>query len=151
MKTIIFAIAFVLIAGVAHAQGYDPCAAPNQIKYTFAKTITSATTTELVPATLNKNIALCGIAVETVGTSPTWSLEVGTKAATACDTSAAVVSPVFLGPNTAAAPVVLGFGNNEILNTGQYAPGAGVSSSELCMVSAGTVTDIFVYGTYVRQ
>lgn len=138
----------------ARCQTYDPCALATQTKMTFnATTAATAGTYELVPAVANKNIHLCGLyIVGTGGTSPTWQLEIGKKTSTACDTTATVVTQAM--PASTAAPgtaQILGFGSQEILNTGQYKPGSGVSSSELCLVAGGTTPTLLVYGTYVQS
>ena len=148
MKRILLACLFLLcVSTAAHAQAFDPCASLTTNKWTFNFNITSATTTELIAAVANKNIYLCGIYVQNTGASPTWQLKVGTKVTNPCDTSGATVTPAF----TSTTPSGFGFGSAMLLNTGNTASGSGVSSSELCLVSGGTITSINGYGTFVQQ
>jgi hypothetical protein len=132
----------------ARCQVSDPCSA-SFLKQTFKATVASATTVLLATGATGKNIHLCGIKVENVGTSGTWALEVGTGST--CGTNTATLTPAFGGTNAAVGTAgngntVMGFGNNELLNTGST-----LANSNLCVVTTGTLTDVWIFGTYVVQ
>lgn len=128
----------------------DPCASSAVKKLAKQATITTATTTEIVAGVASKVVHVCGVKIENIGTSPSWQLEWGTKTSTACDTTATVWTPPFAGADSAVGTAgngntVMGFGGNEIADS------QAVASSELCLVSAGTITDIFVLVSYTQQ
>ncbi len=153
VKRWLLVMALMLIAGTARAQ-FDPCGSPSYTKMSFQAAVSAtAGTTELIAAVKGKNIHLCGLyIVGTGGTTPTWQLKVGTKATNPCDTNGATVTPAF--PASTSAPgtaAQIGFYGGEILNTGEYALGSGVSSSELCLVAGGTTPTLSVYGTFVQS
>ncbi len=153
MRAFILCAALMLLAGTAHAQ-FDPCGSPSYTKLSFQAAVSAtAGTTELIAAKAGKNIHLCGIFVwGTGGTNATWQLKVGTKVSNPCDTNGVTVTPAF--PTFLASTgtsALIGFTSAEILNTGEYALGTGVSSSELCLVAGGTTPTLSVYGTFVQS
>src|SRR6266478_5523109 len=142
---ILSALALTPLPVLAQVSG-DPCGMPAQ-KQTFQATISSATTTKLISGQAGRSIHLCGLKVENVGTSGTWQFKIGTKTSAECDTGTLAMTPAFGGTNAAVGTAgngntVLGYGPGEILDTA--VPGA-----DLCLVSGGTITNIWVFGSYV--
>lgn len=95
-----------------------------------AVAITSATTTELVASDpLGRSVIVCGIFLTISGTNPTAVLKYGTKASSACDTAAVVLTGAMV---LTAGVTTFGNGGIAILAT----PGG----QELCLTSGGTPT-----------
>jgi hypothetical protein len=101
----------------------------NYAKLTASVSITTATTTAVVPATTGKYTHVCAVILNVVGTSPTVQFKTGTQVSTACDTGAVNL--------TGAMPVATGT---------QYPVGPGMTqfssalSGQVCLVTGGTVS-----------
>lgn len=119
----------------------DPCANPNVAKASAAISISSATTTELVPAVTGKTVYVCAYQISAVGTAPTAKFETGTKVSTACDTNPANSTGALSVPTgtTITSPST----GLDLFN--------GAAAGEMCLVSAGTITSVTGFLTYVQQ
>jgi hypothetical protein len=153
MKKFAFSLLFALFATISFAQvgptgstviyptGSDPCENPSIAKSFGVLNISTATTTELVPAVTGKTVYLCAFKSTVAGTAPSVLFKTGTKVSTACDTGATSQSGTYLPPTG----TFFGLsGDGPALLTGAL-------SGELCLTSGGTTPSIQGNFVYVQQ
>lgn len=118
----------------------DPCTSPTAVLKSASIAIAAATTTEIVAAVAAKTVTLCSCLIQDTGAATSLQWETGTKAVTACDTGAAVLSGALLNES------------GRIPNLGnQQTQVVGALAGELCAVSVGAAVDLRGYCTYTQQ
>lgn len=107
----------------------DYCANANVAKLEVPVAITTATTTELVPAVAGKTTYVCGFVATVSGTNPTLTFKTGTKVSTACDTGAASLTGA-ITPTTAVVTAYQWDHNMTYMTS--------AAAGEVCLTTAGT-------------
>jgi hypothetical protein len=120
--------------------GSDPCFG-NGEKRSAVIDVGSATTAELLSAESLKHVYVCSITATVSGTNPIVQLKTGTKASTACDTSAVNLTGTFAP--TSGSLLTLGNGGSTILKS--------IVSGEICVTTTGTSPSLQGVITYVQQ
>jgi len=145
------AVALILFAGNARAQGYIPDHCLTGLHQNFTSgSISSATTTSLIAPITGANIYICQYVINQAGGSSTsLQLEYGTGST--CGTGSQTLSALFTAPTTA------GTGNNTIVGSGDktlISTNAGaqamVPSQRLCVVTVGSTVQS-IAGTFVQE
>lgn len=125
----------------------DPCASPYVTKSRTQNTITTATTTQLIPPVSGATVYLCGYTWTAIGTTAAETIQFTTGTGATCGTGTGQMTPVLtsgvVGTNPAFHQEV-GFGGATVTT--------GNANAGVCVVSTvGTGPSITILTSYVQQ